>query len=545
MEDTPSAEAKALVRQACMSLSSDSEVEECQHPPRSYQTCGLGSAVSLGNPEHITLGDLDLFGEQTQNEPCPQFGCGGGDAEGEAAEEVPPAPGSDFGGCSKDGCSGGGGNTEGDAKDVPPAPGSGHHFQPGATVSHIDSSDGTLYLVKVIGNHDVCGEPYHTVQDVHKEGPSFAVPAASVFLHGEDGSNGSMGLLPAPTQGRIGQTGSAGGGAEAEGAHNPKLPAQKTKAKARGKAKGKAKAKAKAQAKAQGQAKAKSNAKAKAKAKAKGGGQGRAQGGRGTEDAADAPCVGQPLAAPDLRTYKTEKSAGRSAYARYLRAHPADVEGARTACRTATYAFRAQCKPLDWQPPTQKERLDFFKNRLAALGKHGHASGRDRLKQVWSEWSQHIGSERQLQESKEEAILKDGPAETKEEAVMKDGPEETKEKAILKELDETASSPLPSAGRRHRKREGLKKMLKGGVKKHLVHKANKIDKKAPCPDAALTTPQKGGDTAVVAGSSAEKEPAPADKAPAPGSLLELIESEKAVAPDVGEPASDMTLDDLW
>ncbi len=71
MEEAPLTEAKALVRQACsmsVMVDSDSEVEgkECQHhPPSSHQACGWHlPAMHSSDPEHITLGDFDLFDEQ-------------------------------------------------------------------------------------------------------------------------------------------------------------------------------------------------------------------------------------------------------------------------------------------------------------------------------------------------------------------------------------------------------------------------------------------------------------------------------------------------
>lgn len=70
------------------------------------------------------------------------------------------------------------GDTQGQAvPDVAPALGSAHWFQPGDVVSCLLHPDNQACLVEVVENHIVLGYPWHTVQDVHKQGAPFAVHA--------------------------------------------------------------------------------------------------------------------------------------------------------------------------------------------------------------------------------------------------------------------------------------------------------------------------------------------------------------------------------
>ena len=149
-------EAKTLARQACQPDVHDCDSEvECvppllktgsgtQLPAGAYQCCGKQlPAMSSLESEHITLDAVDQCDQRQQK----------------SAQAI--------------GDSGTVGNEA-------PALGSAHCFQPGDVAScllHPEKGEHHLCLVKVCDNHTVFGFPWHTVQDVNKQGPPFAVPA--------------------------------------------------------------------------------------------------------------------------------------------------------------------------------------------------------------------------------------------------------------------------------------------------------------------------------------------------------------------------------
>ena len=196
------------------------------------------------------------------------------------------------------------GNTQDQA--VPneaPALGSAHCFQPRDVAScllHPEKDEHHLCLVKVCDNHTVFGFPWHTVQDVNKQGPPFAVPAED--LKKPD-------ILP-PENDTISRAA---------------IPVQR-------------------------QAKEKGTQGPKRKARVKGI-QSQKTGVPGALSTGTAPALGSAQETTegdesnfwsDLRSdltgvlkYKTERSAGSSTYKLYLKEHPGDLVGARKACKAA------------------------------------------------------------------------------------------------------------------------------------------------------------------------------------------------------------------
>ena len=91
-----------------------------------------------------------------------------------------------------------------------------------------------------------------------------------------------------------------------------------------------------------------------------------------------------------LLKYKTDKSAGSSAYKKHLRVHPDEVTQAREICKQTMSKYRSLLLGKGLRPrglwklsPMQKKRQVFFQDRLSALASSNSSLNRQqKFKQV-------------------------------------------------------------------------------------------------------------------------------------------------------------------
>ena len=212
-----------------------------------------------------------------------------------------------------------------------PALGSAHCFQPGDVVSYLlnpEKDEHHLCLVKVVDNHTLSGSQWHTVQDVNEQGPPFAVHAGN--LKKPDN-------LPPENDTTSSAATPAKGQAKDKGTQGPKH---------KGRVKGT---------------------------------QSQKTGVPGAPSTGTAPALGSAQETTegdesnfwsDLRSdltgvlkYKTANSAGSSAYKKYVREHPGDLDGARKACKAASAEYRrfersnVALMHTNWQSDTLSSKI--------------------------------------------------------------------------------------------------------------------------------------------------------------------------------------------